>query len=175
MRKSLSAVLLLVVAFSAFATGTVEYEDPIDVAEADGSFTTLLAAIDAAGLESTLRGPGPFTIFAPTDNAFAALPDGLLDALLNDTDTLRAILLYHVVPARLPAGEVVAANGAGTAQGERVTFSVNDGVAFVNQAQIVETNIDTSNGLIHAIDQVIVPPSVNVAKLVADDIVDTAV
>ena len=175
MKKVFSAVLLLFVALSGFATGIVEFRDPIEVAEADGSFNTLLAAVDAAGLDSTLRGPGPFTIFAPTDDAFAALPDGLLEALLADTDTLREILLYHVVPAELPAGVVTSTSGARTAQGERVDFSVEGGAAYVNQAQVVATNIDTSNGVIHVIDQVIVPPSVNVAKLLADDIVDTAV
>ncbi|HKJ86538.1 MAG TPA: fasciclin domain-containing protein [Spirochaetia bacterium] len=175
MKKLLSGMVLLVIATAAFATGTIEYSDPIDTAEEAGVFTTLLAAVDAAGLEETLRGPGPFTIFAPTDEAFAALPDGLVAALLDDPDTLREVLLYHVLPREARAGEVVTLDSANTAQGEAVEFEVRGGSAYVNQAEIIQTDIDTSNGVIHAIDQVIVPPSVNVAKLLADDIVDTAV
>jgi uncharacterized surface protein with fasciclin (FAS1) repeats len=167
--------MVLFVAMAGFATGVVEYSDPIDTAEEAGQFTTLLAAIDAAGLEETLRGPGPFTILAPTDAAFAALPDGLVEALLNDTDALREVLLYHVLPREARSGEVVGLDGATTAQGERVAFSVRDGVAYANDAEIVQTDIDTSNGVIHVLGSVIVPPSVNVAKLLADDIVDTAV
>lgn len=175
MKRFVSSFVMLLIAFSAFATGIIEYADPIDTAEEQGVFTTLLAAIDATGLEATLRGPGPFTIFAPTDAAFAALPEGLLEALLDDPDTLRAILLYHVLPREVRSGEVVSSDEARTAQGERVTFEVRGGSAFVNQAAIVQADIDTSNGVIHVIDSVIVPPSVNVAKLLADDIVDTAV
>jgi len=175
MKKLLSGIVLLTIAATSFATGIFEYSDPIDTAEEAGVFTTLLAAIDAAGLEETLRGPGPFTIFAPTDDAFAALPDGVVAALLDDPDTLREVLLYHVLPREARAGEVVTLESARTAQGEAVEFEVRGGSAYVNQAEIIQTNIDTSNGVIHAIDQVIVPPSVNVAKLLADDIVDTAV
>lgn len=175
MKKVFSVALLLVISFSAFATGVIEYSDPIDTAEEAGIFSTLLAAIDAAGLEETLRGPGPFTIFAPTDEAFAALPEDLLPILLADTDLLREILLYHVVPREIRSGEVVSADGATTAQGERVTFDAQGGAAFVNDAEVIQADIDTSNGVIHVIDSVIVPPSVNVARLLADDIVDTAV
>ncbi len=175
MKKALSALLMLMLAVSAFATGIIEYDDPIDTAESAGVFSTLLAAVDAAGLEETLRGEGPFTIFAPTDAAFSALPDGLLEALLADTDTLREILLYHVVPREVRSGEVVQSGDAVTAQGERVDFSVQAGSAYVNQAEVIQPDIDTSNGVIHAVNAVLVPPSINVEKLLADDIVDTAI
>ena len=175
MKKAFSVILLLMVAFSAFATGIIQYDDPIEVAEDAGVFSTLLAAVDAAGLTDTLRGPGPFTIFAPTDDAFAALPDGLIEALLADTDTLAQILLYHVVPAEVRSGEVVGLDSATSAQGEAIAIDVRGGNVFANQAQVVTVDIDTSNGVIHVIDAVILPPSVNVAKILADDIVDTAI
>ena len=175
MKKGLSVLLMLMLAASAFATGIIEYDDPIDTAESAGVFSTLLTAVEAAGLEETLRGEGPFTIFAPTDAAFAALPDGVLEALLTDTDTLREILLYHVVPREVRSGEVVQAGDAITAQGELVDFSVQGGAAYVNQAEVIQSDIDTSNGVIHAINAVILPPSVSVEKLLADDIVDTAI
>lgn len=175
MKKAFAALMLVLVAFSGFAIGIQEYPDPVEVAEDAGVFNTLLAALDAAGLAETLRGPGPFTVFAPTDEAFAALPDGLLEALLADTDTLRAILLYHVVPAEVRSGEVVGLDSAPTVQGERIAIDVRGGSVFANQATVTGVDIDTSNGVIHIIDQVIVPPSINVAKLLADDIVDTAI
>ncbi|MFW5686224.1 MAG: fasciclin domain-containing protein, partial [Spirochaetota bacterium] len=175
MKTIVSVFLLIAVAVSGFATGIIEYDDPIEAAEQAGGFSTLLAAVDAAGLEDTLRGAGPFTIFAPTDEAFAALPDGLLEVLLADTDTLREILLYHVVRREVRAGEVTQGGEARTAQGEFVDFDVRGGNAFVDEAQVLAANIDTANGVIHAIDSVLVPSSVNVARLLADDIVDTAV
>ncbi|MFW5737838.1 MAG: fasciclin domain-containing protein [Spirochaetota bacterium] len=155
--KSLSAILLLVVAFSAYATGIVEYEDPIDVAEANGSFTTLLAVIDAAGLESTLRGPGPFAVFAPTDEAFAALPAGTIQSLLGDIPTLSDVLLYHVVAGEVYAEDVVNLTSATTVQGQSIAISVTNGSVFVNDAQVVITDVQASNGVIHVIDRVILP------------------
>ncbi|TVQ23010.1 MAG: fasciclin domain-containing protein [Spirochaetaceae bacterium] len=175
MKKAFVMLLMVVVAGLSFATGVVEYSDPIDTARGAGSFNTLLAAVDAAGLTDTLRGSGPFTIFAPTDAAFAALPAGLVDALLADTDALTAVLLYHVVPRDVRSGEVVSTSGAATLQGETVGFSVRSGAAYADDARVVTADITTSNGTIHAIDSVLVPSSVNVAKLLADDIVDTAV
>jgi transforming growth factor-beta-induced protein len=175
MKTVFSVFLVLLIAAGGFATGIVEYSDPIDVAEEAGGFTTLLAAIEAAGLEDTLRGDGPFTIFAPTDAAFAGLPDGLVAALLSDTETLREVLLYHVVAREVRAVEVGLGGDARSIQGESLSFAVRQGNAFVEQAQVVQANIDTSNGVIHAIDSVMVPGSVNVAKLLADDIVDTAI
>ncbi|MFW5718275.1 MAG: fasciclin domain-containing protein [Spirochaetota bacterium] len=175
MRKGLSLLLMLMLAVSAFATGVMEYDDPIETAESAGEFSTLLTAVEAAGLEETLRGEGPFTIFAPTDAAFSALPDDLLEVLLEDRDTLREILLYHVIPRELRSGEVVEAGDARTVQGERVDFTVQGGSAYVSEAEVIQPDIDTSNGVIHAINAVILPPSVSVEKLLADDIVDTAI
>ena len=175
MKKVISATLLVLVAVGVFATGTVEYRDTIDTAEDAGAFTTLLAALDAAGLTDTLRGEGPFTVFAPTDDAFAALPDGIVAALLEDIPTLRQVLLYHVVAGDVRSGAVVGLDEAPSVQGEMIDISVNRGSVYVNQAQVVDVDIDTSNGVIHVIDQVIVPPSIDVARLIMPDIVDTAV
>ena len=175
MKKVVSVALLVLVAVGVFATGTVEYRDTIDTAEGAGAFTTLLAALDAAGLTDTLRGDGPFTVFAPTDDAFAALPDGLVAALLEDIPTLRQVLLYHVVAGDVRSGAVVGLDEAPSIQGEMIDISVNRGSVYVNQAQVVDVDIDTSNGVIHVIDQVIVPPSIDVARLIMPDIVDTAV
>ncbi len=175
MKKAFVMLLLVLVGATGFATGVIEYADPIDTAEGAGNFTTLLAAVDAAGLTDTLRGRGPFTIFAPTDAAFAALPSGVVEALLADTDALRAVLLYHVVPREVRSGEVVTASGSSTLQGERLGFTVRAGSAYVDDARVIQPDIDTSNGVIHAIDSVLVPSAVNIAKLLADDLVDTAI
>lgn len=175
MKNVLVLVLVLLVSGLGFATGVIEYSDPIDTAEEAGVFSTLLAAVDAAGLTDTLRGRGPFTIFAPTDAAFAALPSGVVEALLEDADALRAVLLYHVVPREVRSGEVVSTGGTSTLQGERLDFSVRAGSALVDEARVIQPDIDTSNGVIHAIDSVLVPSAVNIAKLLADDLVDTAV
>ncbi len=131
--------------------------DIVDTAAGAGSFTTLLAAVEAAGLTDTLRSDGPFTVFAPTDAAFAALPEGTVDALLNDIPTLTDILLYHVVPAAVPASDVVNASLVETVQGSDVKVTV-DGDVFVNGATVTATDIEATNGIIHVIDQVILPP-----------------
>ena len=175
MKKALTVLMMVLIASSLFATGIFEYKDPIDTASDAGSFNTLLAALDAAGLTETLRGDGPFTIFAPTDDAFAALPDGLVAMLLNDIPTLTEILLYHVVGADVRSGEVVGLDSARTLQGESVAIDVRGGNVYLNQAMVTGVDIDTSNGVIHVIDSVIVPPSINVAKYMADDIVDIAI
>jgi transforming growth factor-beta-induced protein len=176
MKQVISVLLMVLMASSLFAIGTIEYNDPIDTAEEAGSFTTLLAALDAAGLTDVLRGEGPFTVLAPTDDAFAALPDGLVEALLSDIPTLTEILLYHVVPADVRANQVVSLDSAPTVQGETIAVDVRGGNVYMNQAQVIATDIDTTNGVIHVLDQVIVPPSINVARLLADDdIVDIAI
>jgi uncharacterized surface protein with fasciclin (FAS1) repeats len=131
--------------------------DIVETAEAAGDFTTLLAAVEAAGLVDTLKGEGPFTVFAPTDSAFAALPDGTVEGLLTDTEALKQILLYHVVPGQVTADQVVALNSAQTVEGSTVTIRVEDGTVFINDAQILTTDIFTDNGVIHVIDQVILP------------------
>jgi uncharacterized surface protein with fasciclin (FAS1) repeats len=148
------------------ATAAAEAEAPaatadiVDTAIAAGSFTTLVAAVEAAGLVETLKGEGPFTVFAPTDDAFAAIPAETLTALLADpSGDLTQILLYHVVPGKVMAADVTDGLEAATVQGAPVTFSIADGVVKINDATIVTTDIETSNGVIHVIDAVIMPPA----------------
>jgi uncharacterized surface protein with fasciclin (FAS1) repeats len=129
----------------------------VETAVAAGSFNTLVAAVQAAGLVDTLSGSGPFTVFAPTDEAFAKLPAGTVEALLADPEKLRGILLYHVVPGRVTAADVVNLTGATTAQGSDVTFRTADGSVMVDDARVTATDIETSNGVIHVIDTVILP------------------
>ena len=138
----------------------------VDIAVADGRFTTLVAAVQAAGLAETLSGEGEFTVFAPTDDAFAALPEGTVEALLEDPDgALKDILLYHVVEGAVPAESVVTLESATTIQGEPVMISVVDGNVMLNDsAKVVITDIEASNGIIHVIDAVILPPSLSAAE-----------
>ena len=131
----------------------------VDITVEDGRFTTLVTALEAADLVDTLAGEGPFTVFAPTDDAFAKLPEGTVESLLGDVPTLRSILLYHVVPGSVMAEEVVYLDSVDTASGEKVTItSGNDGV-MINDAKVIITDIVASNGVIHVIDRVILPPS----------------
>jgi uncharacterized surface protein with fasciclin (FAS1) repeats len=133
--------------------------DIVDTAVANGNFTTLVAAVQAAGLVDTLKSEGPFTVFAPTDDAFAALPEGTVEALLNDIPTLTDILLYHVVPGKVMAADVVNLSSADTALGKPVAIRVEGGNVFINDAQVVITDVETSNGVIHVIDAVLLPPA----------------
>ncbi|HQV73508.1 MAG TPA: fasciclin domain-containing protein [Dokdonella sp.] len=129
----------------------------VDTAVAAGSFTTLAAALDAAGLIDTLKGPGPFTVFAPTDAAFAKLPEGAVDGLLKDKAKLTSILTYHVVPGKVMAADVIKLDGAKTVNGQSVTIKVVDGKVQVDNAGVTQTDIETSNGVIHVIDTVLMP------------------
>ena len=141
----------------------------IETAVAAGNFNTLAAALEAGDLIEPLSGKGPFTVFAPTDRAFAALPKGTLESLLEPKNkgTLQAILTYHVVPGRLEAKKVLKSSFADTLNGQRIGFKVDDNGAFVDGAKITTTDIKCSNGIIHVIDAVILPSS--------NDIVATAV
>jgi uncharacterized surface protein with fasciclin (FAS1) repeats len=132
--------------------------DIVDTAVAAGSFNTLVAAVQAAGLVDTLKGDGPFTVFAPTDAAFAALPAGTVESLLlpENKDQLVAILTYHVVPAKVLAKDV-AAGEAPTVNGQTVTIAITDGGVTVEGANVIQTDVLASNGVIHVIDQVIIP------------------
>ena len=132
-------------------------QDIVDTAVAAGSFTTLAAALDAAGLIDTLKGPGPFTVFAPTDAAFAKLPEGAVDCLLKDKAKLTSILTYHVVPGKVMAADVIKLDGAKTVNGQSVTIKVVDGKVQVDNAGVTQTDIETSNGVIHVIDTVLMP------------------
>lgn len=135
--------------------------DIVDTAVAAGSFETLVAAVQAAGLVDALKGEGPFTVFAPTDEAFAALPEGTVATLLlpENKDQLVTILTYHVVPGKVKAADVVGLDSATTLQGQDITITVEGETVKVNDAHVVKTDIYTSNGVIHVIDAVIMPPS----------------
>ena len=133
--------------------------DIVDTAIAAGNFNTLVAAVQTAGLEATLRGPGPFTVFAPTDDAFAKLPAGTVDSLLlpENQATLQNILLYHVVSGEIRAADVVQRSSLTTVQGQDVTITVENGNVKINDANVIITDIICSNGVIHVIDAVILP------------------
>ncbi len=150
MKKTLIAsVLALGVAFS------VQAKDIVDTAVAAGSFKTLATALGAAGLVDTLKGKGPFTVFAPTDAAFAKIPKADLDALLKDKAKLTSVLTYHVVPGKVMAADVKAGK-VKTVQGSDITITTTGGV-MVNNAKVTATDIVADNGVIHVIDTVIMP------------------
>ncbi len=135
-------------------------KDIVATATAAGSFSTLLQAATAAGLVETLQGEGPFTVFAPTDEAFAALPAGTLDSLLADPEALKQVLLYHVVSGKVTADQVVGMTSADSVEGSPIAISVKDGTVYLNDAaKVVTADVLASNGVIHVIDQVILPPS----------------
>jgi transforming growth factor-beta-induced protein len=134
-------------------------KDIVDTAVANGSFTTLVAAVQAAGLVETLKGAGPFTVFAPTDEAFKKLPAGTVEGLLKDPAKLKDILLYHVVPGKVMAADVVNLSSADTALGKPIAIKVMDGKVMINDASVVLPDVAASNGVIHVIDSVILPPS----------------
>ncbi len=142
----------------------------VETAVAAGSFKTLAAALQAASLVETLSGPGPFTVFAPTDAAFAALPKGTLDSLLDPKNkaTLQALLTYHVVPGRVSAADVVKLSGAMTVNGQRVNVRVSDSGVSIDGAMVVKTDIHCSNGVIHVLDAVIQPSTKNLVATAVD-------
>lgn len=139
------------------ATAAAEERNIVETAVAAGSFKTLAAALQAAGLVETLSGKGPFTVFAPTDEAFAKLPAGTVEALLQDREKLTAILTYHVVAGEVPSSEVVKLTSAKTVNGQDVKIQVMGGQVMVNNAHVVKADVKASNGVIHVIDTVILP------------------
>jgi len=142
------------------AEAATELADIVDTAVNAGSFGTLVAAVEAAGLVETLKGEGPFTVFAPTEDAFAALPAGTVEALLADpAGQLTQILLYHVVPGKVMSTDLSDGMTADTVQGSPVTFTLADGAVKINEAMVVTADIEASNGVIHVIDTVILPPA----------------
>lgn len=161
---ALGAALMLLAACGADAESTPAAEPEaqpstiVDIAVNDGRFQTLVAALQAAGLVETLQGEGPFTVFAPTDDAFAKLPAGTVDALLKDVPTLTDILLYHVVAGNVKAADVVKLDMATTVQGESVAITVDGDTVRINDAQVIITDIEAANGTIHVIDTVLLPP-----------------
>jgi uncharacterized surface protein with fasciclin (FAS1) repeats len=153
----LAGVLALGVSTARAADG----KDIVDTAVSAGSFKTLAKALEAAGLVQTLKGPGPFTVFAPTDEAFAKLPAGTLEHLLKPEQRteLQRILTYHVVSGKVMAADVVKLRTAKTVSGDSVTITARDGKVQVDKANVVKTDIAASNGVIHVIDAVILPAS----------------
>ncbi len=135
-------------------------KDIVDTAAAAGSFTTLVAAVQAAGLVDTLKGPGPFTVFAPTDEAFGKLPKGALENLLKPENKakLAAILTYHVIPGKKMAGDMVTMDKAETVQGSWIKITAMSGKVMIDKATVVQTDVEATNGVIHVIDTVLLPP-----------------
>ena len=134
-------------------------KDIVDTAVEAGQFETLVAAVQAADLVETLKGEGPYTVFAPTDEAFAALPEGTVESLLEEEnrDQLQAILTYHVVSGKIMAEDAMAANSATTVQGQDLTITTMDGSVMIDDATVIQADIETSNGVIHVIDSVLMP------------------
>ena len=157
--KLMFTSLALVGMLAAPALQAQQPKDIVDTAVAAGSFTTLAKALTAADLVTTLKGPGPFTVFAPTDEAFAKLPAGTLDNLLKpeNKDKLRRILTYHVVPGTVRAADVVKVPSAKAVSGDTITVKVSGGKVSVDNANVTKTDIAASNGVIHVIDAVILP------------------
>ena len=153
---------LMALALSAWA-GPVQAqdEDIVDVAIGAGTFNTLVAAVQAADLVDALKGEGPFTVFAPTDEAFAALPEGTVESLLlpENKELLTSILLYHVVSGSVLAADVVGLDSATTLNGASIAISVSDSGVMINNANVVQADVTASNGVIHIIDAVLLPPA----------------
>ena len=153
--------LAVLVALAASRPATVHAENAniVETAVSAGSFTTLAKALQAADLVNTLAGPGPFTVFAPTDEAFAKLPAGTLDSLLQpaNREKLRRILTYHVVPGKVMSSDVVKLTSANAVSGDTIAVTARDGVVKVDEARVVKADIAASNGVIHVIDSVILP------------------
>ncbi|WP_028835155.1 MULTISPECIES: fasciclin domain-containing protein [unclassified Pseudoalteromonas] len=164
MFKKIASVLTFVLASLTLSTAAHAdhhgmKKDIVDVAAANGSFSTLVAAVKAAGLVDTLKGDGPFTVFAPTDEAFAKLPAGTVENLLKseNKDKLTAILTYHVISGKVMAADVVKLDSAATVQGQSVNVTTNDGSVMINNANVVMADVKASNGVIHVIDTVLLP------------------
>jgi uncharacterized surface protein with fasciclin (FAS1) repeats len=154
---ALAAVAAL--GFAAAQAGVQQTKDIVDTAVAAGSFNTLATALEAAGLVETLKGKGPFTVFAPTDEAFAKLPAGTIDDLLKPENKAKlvSILTYHVVPGAVDSGQVAKLSSAKTVQGQSLKIAAKDGRVTVDGARVVSADVRASNGIIHVIDSVILP------------------
>ena len=153
------SAMALAVAFGGFQSAAAQSKDIVDTAVAAGSFKTLAKALAAADLVKTLKGEGPFTVFAPTDEAFAKLPAGTLENLLKpeNKEQLQRILTYHVVPGKVMAKDVTKMKSAKAVSGDTITIKVSDGTVMVDDAKVVKTDIAASNGVIQVIDSVIMP------------------
>jgi uncharacterized surface protein with fasciclin (FAS1) repeats len=160
LRKARSAAMALAVILASGAVGraTAADKDIVETARAAGHFGTLLAAATKAGLVDTLKGEGPFTVFAPTDEAFAKVPKAKLDALLQDKAKLKEVLLYHVVKGRVTAADAAKVDSAKTAQGQPVAIKAKDGRVTINDAHVTKADVEAINGVVHVIDAVLLPP-----------------
>jgi len=170
MKKYLVLALCLLLCVSLVYCGKKKEEAPkteevttpgdiVEVVSADGRFTTLVTALNAAGLAETLKGPGPFTLFAPTDSAFATLPPGTVESLLTDVPTLKNILLYHVVQSKVMAADLANTPKNATALGDTITATfMPDGKVMIGDANVTITDVEAKNGVIHVIDEVLLPP-----------------
>jgi uncharacterized surface protein with fasciclin (FAS1) repeats len=163
-KKSITALSLVLFSFLFVSASHAEHhgmkKDIVDVAAANGSFNTLVAAVKAGGLVQTLKGDGPFTVFAPTDDAFAKLPEGTVEMLLKpeNKDKLVAILTYHVVSGKVMSSDVVKVKSAVTVQGQMLTVKAKKyGKVMINDAKIITADVKASNGVIHVIDTVLMP------------------
>jgi uncharacterized surface protein with fasciclin (FAS1) repeats len=159
--KSLKSISLTIFAlFFALNINTAANDkDIVEVAVSAGNFTTLATALTEAGLVDALKGEGPFTVFAPTDEAFANLPEGALENLLKDKEALKQVLLYHVVQGNLMASDVVKLDEASTLSGKNVSVNTDKDGVLINKSRVVSADIKASNGVIHVIDTVLLPPS----------------
>jgi len=164
-RQIFNALVLGAVFCQAFGSSGVSAaesagrKDIVDTAVSANQFKTLVTAVKAAELVDVLRGEGPFTVFAPTDKAFAKVPKEQLEALLKDKKKLQGVLTYHVVPGKVLAADVVKLESAKTVQGKSVKIDVEDGKVKINGARVLKTDIECSNGVIHVIDAVLLPPT----------------
>ena len=160
--KGIAFVALLLMAFQLSACDSVDDNEPdldiVGVAQ-EAEFNTLVAALQAAGLVETLQGEGPFTVFAPTDAAFAALPEGTVESLLQpeNQDQLVAVLTYHVVPGRVTAAQAATLDQATTVQGSAINIRTEGSTVFINDARVTTPNVEATNGIIHVIDEVLLP------------------
>jgi uncharacterized surface protein with fasciclin (FAS1) repeats len=149
---------VVVFAAATAAPARAQSKDIVDTAVAAGSFKTLVKLVQDAGLVAVLKSPGPFTVFAPTDEAFGKVPKETLDALAKDKKALAAVLQYHVLTSAWSADDFKLVKSTGTAMGKRVTFKVEGGATYVNDARIVTPGVAASNGVIHVVDKVLIPP-----------------
>jgi len=163
LKKLITTVSIVIASLTftsaAYAAHHGTHKDIVEVATENGNFTTLVAALKAGGLVETLKGEGPFTVFAPTDEAFAKLPEGTVEMLLKpeNKDKLVSVLTYHVVAGKVTSTDVAKMDSGTTIQGEKVMVKAEDGKVMINDAQVIMADVEASNGLIHAVDKVLMP------------------
>lgn len=153
--KNLFQMSVLTAAFALSAAAA----DIVDTAVSAGNFKTLVTAVQTAGLVDTLKGAGPFTVFAPTDEAFAKLPAGTVEGLLKDPEKLKKVLTYHVVAGKVMAADAMKLSSAKTVEGSTAKIKAKNGTVMIDGAKVIKADIETDNGVIHVIDSVILPPS----------------